>query len=44
MVEGRIVEATGPSISHEISAIVRILKSEDFASSLVNRYGESLPY
>ena len=27
MVEGRIVEATGPSISQEISAIVRILTS-----------------
>ena len=39
--EHLIVLATGPSISHEISATVLILKSFDFASSRVNKKGES---
>jgi alanine dehydrogenase len=41
IVEGFIVDATGPSISQEISATTFKLKSLDFASSLVNKKGES---
>jgi len=36
-VDGRIVDATGPSISQEISAIKLILKSGCLASYLVNK-------
>ena len=35
IVEDLIVDATGPSISQEISAITLILKSLDLTSSLV---------
>ncbi len=43
MVEALKVEATGPSISQEISAIRRILKWSIYAYSLVNKNGDTSP-
>ena len=43
MVEALKVEATGPSISQEISATKRILKWSFFASSFVNKNGDPSP-
>ena len=40
IVEDLIVEATGPFISQDMSATVRILNNVDLTSYLVNRYGD----